>query len=186
MSDATLRASIKNILTSVPGAGQVHDYERWAADMAQFIAFFRDPVSKKVFGWEITRAAVPRIERIGNRFKVTHSYLVKGYYGLKDAEATEKIFNTVVDAMLLQLLGGIPGTEGTPLPRVDLIQPRMFGGVLCHYAEIRLDNVAEIVTPAAIEEVTDLLRVGLNYYLQPGDDTADAADLVDLPELPKG
>lgn len=29
-------------------------------------------------------------------------------------------------------------------------------------------------------EVTDLLRVGMNYYLKPGDDVADATDLVTL------
>lgn len=30
------------------------------------------------------------------------------------------------------------------------------------------------------EQVTELLRIGLNYYLKPGDETPDASDLVNL------
>jgi len=30
------------------------------------------------------------------------------------------------------------------------------------------------------EPTSDLLRVGLNYYLKPGDDTADASDIINL------
>jgi hypothetical protein len=38
------------------------------------------------------------------------------------------------------------------------------------------------ITSQSDEEVDDLLRVGFNYYLKPGDDTADASDLLTLSE----
>jgi len=41
------------------------------------------------------------------------------------------------------------------------------------------------ITSQSDEEITDLLRVGLDYILTPGDEAADTADLVNLPELPK-
>lgn len=186
MSDATLRESIKTLVSSVAGVGRVHDYERWTADSTQFLALFQDPATKKVFGWEITRNSIPQVERIGRKYKITSSYSIKGYYAVNDAAATEKTFQAIIDAIIAALLTGIPGTEGTPLPNVPVIDFRTFGSVLCHHAEIRIDNVAEVITPATGETITDLLTVGLNYYLQPDDAVSDAADVVDLPELPKG
>jgi hypothetical protein len=41
------------------------------------------------------------------------------------------------------------------------------------------------ITKQSDEEITDLLRVGLEYILAPGDEAADSADLVELPEQPK-
>lgn len=36
------------------------------------------------------------------------------------------------------------------------------------------------------QDTADLLRVGLNYYLQPDDETVDAIDLLTVQELPQG
>lgn len=37
-----------------------------------------------------------------------------------------------------------------------------------------------VITRQSDEEVTDLLRIGLDYYLKPGDGARDASDLVEL------
>ena len=39
------------------------------------------------------------------------------------------------------------------------------------------------ITKLSDEETTDLLRVGLNYYLKPGDNVADASDQLTLREV---
>lgn len=179
MSDATLRAGIKTLVLTVPGAGKIHDYERWVTDQAKFIDLFKD-ASGRIMGWEITRSSIGRVERLGGRFKVTAEYRLKGYYCLKDSEGTEKAFNVIVDAIVLTLLSNqVAGSEKVSLPRVENIGARVFGQVLCHYAEIVLD-LTEIVTPTSAEELVDLLAVGVNYYLKPGDETSDAADEINL------
>lgn len=179
MSDSTLRAQLKNIMSGITGVGKVHDYERFTADTAKFLSFFKDETSKKIFGWEMTREGVKH-ERITQKIKATHSFVIKGYYGLKDDAATEKTFNAVVDLIGQAFIDTkIPGSQGHSLPQVSTIGARSFGGVLCHYAEIRLD-VSEIVEVTPEAGVADLLTVGLDYYLKPGDNNGDAADTVTL------
>ena len=131
-------------------------------------------------GWEITRAAVPKVEWITRKAKVTHRYKIKGYYGLKDAEASEIAFNAIVDAIILKLISKkVPGSQGHSLPTVSTIEARAFGSILCHYAEIEID-VSEVIEAISDEVLGDLLRIELNYYLKPGDDIEDAVDLVEL------
>lgn len=180
MSDLSLRAQLKTMLSSVPGTGKIHDYERFnAADWNKFIELFKDEPSSKVYGWEITREGVKVEKATGGHKKVTHAIVLKGYYGLQDAAATEKIFNAVIDLILQKFIDNkIPGTQGHSLPKVGPIQARMYGGVLCHYAEIRM-VVAEIW--GETEEVAvDLETIGFEYYLKPGDDIVDAEDILTL------
>lgn len=182
MSDATMRAAIAARLTALgAGIGRVHDYERWANNPAQFLALFQPAGSKKVFGWEVVRTGF-RVRKVAMRkWKMIHQYTIRGYYGLEDAAATEKTVNALADQIALDFARTpLSGTQGEQLPEAA-IEPRVFGGVLCHVVEIRLPEVAEILAPA-VEEADDLLVVGLEYYLQdPEDDgTADAADLLTL------
>ncbi len=180
MSDASLRAQIKTLMEEVPGAGVIHDYERWTADQSAFLTMFRDEATKKIMGWEITRDAVPRVERLGAKYKITHSYRIKGYYGLKDADESEKSFGPIIDAIILKFITTqIPGSSLHTLPKVEAIGARQFGNVLCHHAEISIE-VPEMVSPTSEEAQYDLLSVGLNYYLKPGDDIADAEDVVEF------
>jgi hypothetical protein len=181
MSDAGFRALIKARLTAMGAAvGRVHDYERWAAQPGQFLAHFQDPATKKIFGWEITRRKV-RAQKIAmRRYKLVHRYLVRGYYGLEDAAATEKTFNALVDQIVLSFtLTKLPGSQGEQLPEA-VIEPRIFGHVLCHVGEIILADVTEIV---AVPEETaeDLTGIDIEYYLTPApDELTDAEDNIDF------
>lgn len=181
MSESAIRTSIKEALTGITGIGRVHDYERWSVDPAQFLTLFQDAASRKIFGWEITRTGA-KVEKPTQKFKVTHNYVLKGYYGVQDAAGSEKLFNLVIETIVSKFISTqLAGTQGICLPQVGIIEFRMFGNnVLCHYAEVRLD-VAEIVERVSDEQLTDLLKVGLDYYLKPGDDAADATDTVNLP-----
>ncbi len=179
MSESIIRAGIKAALAGVTGIGQVHDYERWSVDPAKFLSLFQDSASKRIFGWEITRTGV-KVEKPTQKFKVTHTFVLKGYYGVQDAAASEKLFNSVIEAIVLKFISNtLAGTQGIVVPQVGTIEFRMFGNVLCHYAEIKLD-VAEILERVSDEALTDLLKVGLDYYLKPGDAAADATDVVNV------
>lgn len=180
MSEQSLRAQIKDRLDALgPVMGRVHDYERWSANTGQFLTLFQDPSTKKIMGWEIARTRLRTARSAMNRWKLTHRFVIRGYYGLEDAAATEKAFSALVDMVVLDFLRTrLPGTQGEQFPEAQ-VEPRMFGAVLCHVAEIVLPEVVEIVD-ALPEQTEDWTSLGLEYYLRPGDDVADAADLVDL------
>lgn len=179
MSEASLRGAVKARLDA-QGAiiGRVHDYERWANTQEGLLAFFQDPGTKKVFGWEITRPEFFTAKVAMNKWQVTHTFTLRGYYALNDAAATEKTIQGLVDAICLDFATvRIPGTQKDHLPH-GTVEPRTFGQYLCHVAEITI-TVAEVVS-APPEEGDPLTAIGLSYYLKPGDDVADAQDIVTL------
>jgi hypothetical protein len=70
---------------------------------------------------------------------------------------------------------------------IDPIEPQSFRntttedliskGLMAFSLEL---ETANYITELDDEEAVDLLRIGLNYYLTPGDDVVDASDLVTL------
>ncbi len=171
MSDQTIRAALVAALKTVPGTGVIYDYDRYPAlnEVGAFLALFRDEATKLIMGWELTRIGIPTIVRDANDiYKVTHSYQLKGYYSLQDAKASEKFFNTLVDAIIQKLIDiKVPNEQGLHIPKAPLIAHKMFGDTLCHYAEIQWP-VSEIVTKTqAVYQ--DLLKIMLASYVQPLD-----------------
>ena len=79
-------------------------------------------------------------------FKI-YSIVVRGYFGLDDAAESEKTARGIaVD--VLEELEAYPNLNGTleigyftedGLPSLVVFEPRSFGGVMCHYAEIRAE-----------------------------------------------
>ena len=182
MSDQTIRAEIKARLDALgTGMGRVHDYLRWATDPTTFLKQFQDPKTRKVFGWEIERTGFStESATVIGRWKLIHRFVIRGYYALEDAAATEKTVNALADIIIYNLLRNrLSGTQKNQYPE-GTITTRIFGNVLCHVVEIRLPEIVEIVSQLPEDGTTDLLLVGLNYYLVPGDDTADAEDVVTL------
>ena len=176
MSDATIRASIKSLMDTVAGIGVVHDYSRWTADEQALRLLFQKDAASPLHGWEITRDGIPALSRIaGDKYEATQGYMIRGHYAIRDSAASEKLFNLVVDAVVQKFIDNrLANTEGHSLPVVS-IKEWMFGGVLCHRAEIRL-GVAEIVT-ATPEADQDLINIMLDAYLKPDDETIHSADI---------
>ncbi|MCX5908470.1 MAG: hypothetical protein NTY64_15120, partial [Deltaproteobacteria bacterium] len=164
MSDAAFRAAIKTLFEEIPGVGKVHAYERFAKEPSKFLEFFKNSDSK-IYGWEITRSAVSASEWITKKCKLTHLYVIKGYYGLRDAQASDGAFGAIIDAILLKFISKkVTGSSLHKLPIVPTIHVREFASVLCHYAEIHL-QVTEIVAQVSDEELVDLLKIDLQYFL---------------------
>lgn len=150
---AAILADIKTRLEAVPGVGQVHDYERQTADWAKFIELFKDPATGKILGWEITRRAATE-HHDGVWFR-HHQFVLKGYMGLQDATASSKTFQTLCEEVCAAFRDAPPGDgweyrNGDKADRapaqIEAINDRMFGGPLCHVAEIAL-SVTERIVP---------------------------------------
>lgn len=166
MSETLIRTAIKDILNTVTGIGQVHDYERFTANPLTFLNLFKDDTTGKIFGWEITRSGSTITRVTMTNYKVLHHFVIKGYYGLQDLTASEKLFNAVIEAVVSKIINTtIADTQGVPVPQVNKIDARMFGDFFCHYAEIAF-SVAEILQPDAESGIVDLVEINLKYYLQ--------------------
>lgn len=139
MSYAAIRDYLKDQLTTIPGIGMVHTYDRWAADWADLLKLYT--TNDRVQGWHITRKAtaeswdnLPTVNR-------NHTYEMVGIYALNDAAASEKTFQELVEKVMGLLrfdftLGGNCLLVG-PL-NLKTLEPRVFGSVLCHVAVIEL------------------------------------------------
>jgi hypothetical protein len=149
-------ADIKARFDAISDIGIVHDYERLTKNWQEFLALFAytpDGGNQQIRGWEITRRSVPEHKR--GAYYRHHVFIVRGYLSLKDSDATDKTFQILVDTICetFRAVGEVStwyyrdgeNPENSPC-QVDLIEPRMFGGVLCHYCEITL-YVTEWIVP---------------------------------------
>lgn len=146
MSEATVRASLKTILQAVSNIGQVHDYVRFASDWTAYLGLFKTTISGSdvIRGWTITSTAEGREGWIagGSRDTYTaktHTFIIRGYLGLDDSASTEKTARALVETVMDALDNGsiITGNViNASLSQLTTFEPRVFGDVLCHYAEI--------------------------------------------------
>ncbi len=141
MSETMIRQEIYTILSGVPGVGKVYDYERWMVDLGKFLELFKDPASGRILGWEISRVAVESLFLSRVEEEATHRFVIKGYLGVKDADATEKLFNGLIEAIRAAFRGNVTlnGVAELASPMTaPIIDVRTFGSVLCHYGELHL------------------------------------------------
>lgn len=151
MSVTAHRAAIAAALASVPDIGQVHERERYARDEAAFRALylFTPPAGgpQQLRGWWVRRAATreysPNVARTIN----VHTWQIRGYMTLADAQGSELVFDALVEQFRALVrndptLGGAcqPGgpEEDTDGVQVTDAGPVMFAGVLCHSVVLQL------------------------------------------------
>jgi len=143
MSWATLRAEVKTTLEGVVAPAVVHDYQRYTHDMGQFLALFKTPAGV-ISGWTITREGIGEADSDHTSNDTQHRIKIRGYYGLKDAEASELVFQDLVDSVVTAFRGnyGLNGQANHTTPmQAPVIDLRMFGAVLCHYCELTMTAV---------------------------------------------
>ena len=126
------------IAAAVDGAGVGHRYQRWAAHYDQFLALFKD-AGGKVNGFCITRDKAAEKTATASHNERIHRLRLRFYRGLNDADASELVFQQYIDATCAafrskRTLNGA-ASDTTPV-QAEVIDVRMFGGVLCHFAEL--------------------------------------------------
>jgi len=127
-----------------------------------------------VGGGSFTRAA--------QHYKIIASvYVVVTFQNLRGTADRRKGIYTILEAILACLIHHQLGLAIDALKpkRMDNItsQEEAREGKVIFQIEFETGFIVELLSD---EQVSDLLKIGLNYYLKPGDDTADASDLVTL------
>lgn len=140
MSEATIRAQIKSILSGVSGIGEVYDYQRWASTWEKFLDLFKTDADK-INGWMITRSATPATVESTTHESRIHQYKIRGVYGLNDEDETEITFQALIESVASAFRAkrtlNATAEDSGPLS-VSVVENRMFGGVLCHFCELDL------------------------------------------------
>jgi hypothetical protein len=144
MLDA-IRNEIAQIIETVTGIGIVHKYLRWAVKYDTFLDLFKDSADK-INGCMITRVKTPEEFIAGGRTSErSHVIKIICLYGLKDGDASELTFqDTIIEGICAALRVNKTVNNKRAhlgLPQVDIVEPRKFGSVLCHYAEITVSVV---------------------------------------------
>jgi hypothetical protein len=148
MSEATIRARIKTVVSAVANVGIVHDYERMNANWEELLKQFQS--GGQLRGWIVTCDGA--VEReviafqgggIADTILVTWQHKIRGFMALDDSAATEKtmaaLAETIVNALEADAtLQSKAFEKEDPVVRSVGFSTVMFAGVLCHYAEIIL------------------------------------------------
>jgi len=141
--------AIKGILEDISGVGVVQEYCRYTRTPEGFREYFTklvDQYMRIANVWLITRdgftqtadgVPIPQEMR-------EHLFVISGYVGLKDSDASEEIFQDLVDEIINALESRKRlGLETTDIhvrpPQVPVIDHAWLGRtVLCHHCEIHL------------------------------------------------
>lgn len=157
---AQIRAAIKVKLLTIAGIGQVHDFERYAKDQAEFEKLYRTEVAAdqfRILGWNFYRETTGEFDLNVTEVRRLHSWRITGYMSWSDEDGTAKLFDDLVELIAAafrtdRTLGGVAddikdldNEFGPSGMQVEGIEPVMFAGVLCHRARLRL--VTETTEP---------------------------------------
>lgn len=139
---APIRLALKTLVAGVTGTGNVYDYQRHIETEAELKSLYVP--STRLHFWCVTLA--PDEKFVETRYPASHSkawatFVIRGYYALRDADASEKTFYDLVEDVLDTLrldanktLGGVCIAQGNP--RWTGPSHVEVAGVLCHHAEI--------------------------------------------------
>lgn len=152
MSYASVVGEVETILKSATGvvSATVWKYDKLASHMSTYISYFKDTGNNVIHGYTITRARVESLPEASRVNKVISTWIIRGFYSYKDhatfTSTSEYKFQVIVDNIRAKFRAdprlNSSVLTSTPL-QVDVIEPRMFGDVLCHYAEMRLGTEEE-------------------------------------------
>lgn len=127
-------------------AGVVQDFDPHVTRIEDFITYFGRSDGDAINGWTVSRGAVEEEEQEpGFRYRILHSYVIKGHFGLKNpGETTEQAFQDLVDAVQTAIRGD--RTIWVQHPELSdravsstLITTETKGSFLIHTATMRLD-----------------------------------------------
>lgn len=149
MSYSGIIAQINIILSSATGlsTAKIYNYDRLSRQWDEYISSFKDTTNNVVHGWTITRNKLAEMPEASRTNTVTTTWILRGYYSLGSSGATETTFQGIIDNIRTAFISKTDLNNSclTTSPiQVDIIEPRMFGDVLCHYAELRLETIEEV------------------------------------------
>lgn len=156
MSLEIIRAAIVAKAQAVPDFGRVHAYERYVREEKAFRDLYlveRADGTDLLAGWWLRRTATEELGIAIRRTVDVHTWQLRGYRALNDAEASELAFDASIEALRDAVradptfggvcepepTGGAYGSSNEPqYVAVQDAGPVMFCGVLCHSAVLQL------------------------------------------------
>lgn len=157
MSFTTVLVQIKAILDGVTGIANVYDYPKYSGDWTTLNSLFVS--NSKFHFWEIYRTSALSGQStgepggLGSQIFRDHVFLLDGYYGVDNANASEKVFQALCDTIMdtynsvtNRALGGTADLQ-IPAELVSFENLRYPPGrdvVLCHKAQIRIQASEEV------------------------------------------
>jgi hypothetical protein len=95
----------------------------------------------RLHSWTITRTRTTAEYRTNTQTERRHTFVLRGYYALEDAAASEKTFQDLVESIEATFRGNDTLNDSAELVgplQVERVEPVLFAGVLCHFAELSL------------------------------------------------
>jgi len=148
LDEAAIRAGLVSVVQAVTDAGNVYDYVRWSVLYPDARAQHEKAIGGQtvVRSWMLTctnlTAELLQFRRVGSNAGLAYSYVYKlrGYFGLRDPDVTEKRALAIALTVLEALHRSNPLNDNTyldaGLASLDVFEPRMFVNWLAHYVEI--------------------------------------------------
>lgn len=141
-----MRDAIVARLNTVANIGVVQSRERWSDDWQDFLNLFKDTPSSSIRGWTVTWDGNKDVESeaaaLGQR-AYAYTFVIRGYLAFSDANNSEDTFGVLIegvrDSLNNQRTFGVSGIlPFSGVVEVAHHEKRIFGSVLCHYAEVML------------------------------------------------
>lgn len=147
MSVSTIRTALAALISDIPNIGRVHVYERYAPQNAQLVELYVAEIGgeKQLRGWYIRRVKTVEERQAKHAWMDTHTWMVRGFMALSDADQSELAFEGLIEAVRDALRGFVAGSPPPAQelgeeqgPQVVQSGPVMFAGKLCHAVTITL------------------------------------------------
>lgn len=152
MSQATIRTDIYNAVAAVTDVGKVYDRMRWFDDWGAYLSLFKTTINSvpQIRGWSIHYAGIPQAAytHFGDGEQVTHRFIIRGFMRVDDSAESEKTAAALAESVRNALEDNATLQQATDTRyhsdpvTMPIFEERVFGDVLCHYAEIVI-NVTE-------------------------------------------
>lgn len=153
MSEAAIRQTIYDTVRVIDNIGISHDYERFCDLWEDYLSLFKADIKgvEQIRGFTVgfngTLPAV--VVDMGGDYARPYRFIVRFYQGLSDQDESEKTAAGLVEDIINALDVSDTLHDGgtyyeTTLAQCDVFEPRIFGTVLCHYAEIHV-VVSEVI-----------------------------------------
>ena len=150
MALSTIRTQLQTLIGSVAGieVANVHKFVRALHHFETFKSRFKSS-GNKINAWIITRISTEeRQHSLSNQNLRIHTMIISGYYGLKDADATEETFQDLVELVCAKLRENHTLNSNVLTcdpPQVEEVAHEFLGKYLLHSCSISL-NVHEYIT----------------------------------------
>lgn len=147
--DAQREAIVQNLeeTEGIEGKAKVHEFQRLAKTWNDFMDQFKSD-QNKLHGWCVTRINTTEVFMTNCETERFHLWAIRGYYGVEDKSKSELTMQNIIENICetfrkdLDLRetaspGGDDNFRDVGLVQIDSIEPRIFGEVLVHFADLR-------------------------------------------------